>query len=130
MFYAPWCKNSKILYPIYEKLAGKLKNIPNFLIAKFDAFNNDADIFDVEFYPTMAIWPSHNKSVPVTFDGDFSKEEDIMKFIKDNAYNKVAFTEMEQENSNSEDLKILESTEELVKLQSGFEDSSKNASDF
>jgi len=113
MFYAPWCKNSKVLYPIYEELARKLKHLPNFSIAKFDAYNNDAGVIDVEHYPIVAIWPAHNKLNPIIFDGDYSKIDNIMEFLRMNAYHKSNFLQ-----SNIE---VIENSEEMDKLEKEFE---------
>jgi len=132
MFYAPWCKNSKILYPIYEKIAEKLKNLPNFLIAKLDAFNNDAGVIDIEYYPTIAIWPSYNKSKPILFEGDYSKEKNIMNFIRENAYHKNTFIDAIDQQEEKEDTKnSAEISDEMIKLVGENEENKiKNASEF
>lgn len=124
MFYAPWCKNSKVLYPIFEELAGKLKSLPNFSIAKFDAYNNDADVFDVRYYPTVAVWPAHDKSNPIVFEGDYTKEDKIMEFLRVNAYHKTNFVQSKTENVENSD-------DELAKMEKEFEESRvNNASEF
>lgn len=130
MLYAPWCKNSKNLYPIYEELASKLKNLPNFSIAKFDAYNNDASIIEIEYYPTIAIWPAHNKSNPIVFDGDYLKEEKIMEFLRINAYHKTNFPVSTIADKTS-DVKDNDNLDEMNKLEMDYEENRmNNASEF
>lgn len=125
MFYAPWCKNSKVLYPVFEALAGKLKTLPNFSIAKFDAYNNDAGIIDIEYYPTIALWPAHNKEKGIVFQGDYSKEENILEFLRVNAYYKTNFVR------NDVEAKSDEAGDELAKMEREFEENRvNNASEF
>jgi len=112
MFYAPWCKHSKALLPKFEKLAEKLKSLSNFSIGKFDAFNNEVEIIDIEYYPTVAIWPSDNKSKPVLFKGDYTKENDLLEFLRKNAYHKINFIENSDENAVNNEIKKLEESYE------------------
>jgi protein disulfide-isomerase A1 len=131
MFYAPWCKNSKVLYPIYEELAGELKNLPDFSIAKFDAFSNDAGIIEIEFYPTIAIWPAHNKSMPIVFEGDYSKEENIMEFLRINAYHKTNFPVTNKSEKTTEEVKSTKTSDEMIKLEKEYDGNRiNNASEF
>lgn len=98
MFYAPWCKNSKVLFPIFEKIGGKFKRAKledKFLIAKFDAYNNDASLINIEYYPTIALWPSDDKTKPIIFEGDYTNELSILEFLKNNSYNKFSLEEDE-----------------------------------
>ncbi len=121
MFYAPWCKNSGILYPIYEKLAEKLNKKSNFLIAKFDAYGNDASIINIEYYPTIALWPSQPKEKPIIFSGDYTSEDKIMEFLRINAYYKTNFSE--ESHDDYDEIKRLEKEYEETQR-------TKNASEF
>ena len=40
-FYAPWCGHCKALAPVYRKLAKKLRNVEDLVIARMDADAND-----------------------------------------------------------------------------------------
>ena len=67
-FYAPWCKHSKELEPIWDELAMQLKNEPGVEIVKMDATANEVPSqFEVPQYPTVYFVPKHTKK-PVMYN--------------------------------------------------------------
>ncbi|KAG0009512.1 protein disulfide-isomerase precursor [Entomortierella chlamydospora] len=88
-FYAPWCGHCKNLAPIYEKVAGYYQN-SDIVIAKLDATANDlpADVpFQIQGFPTIKFRKA-GSSEYIDYEGNRS-EEDIVKFITENAVHKV-----------------------------------------
>lgn len=83
-FYAPWCGHCKKLAPIWEQLANEMKDIPNLVIAKFDATANEVDGLEVRGYPTLKFYPKGNKQNPVDYDGG-REVEDFKKWIKEHS---------------------------------------------
>jgi len=79
-FYAPWCGHCKKLEPIWNELATELSSIQNLVIAKMDSTANEVDGVEVSGFPTIKYYPSNNKSKPVTYDGDRTKEG-FMKWL-------------------------------------------------
>ena len=102
-FYAPWCKHSKKFLPIYEQVAQKLKEKnPKIILAKIDATENEIESENIFEYPTIKFYPGNKKNLPPL---DYEEErtvEDIINFIKDNAYNKVIFDEEKREDKSTE----------------------------
>ena len=68
-FYAPWCGHCKTLAPIWEELANSVADIPDLVIAKFDATANEAAGVAIRGYPTLKFYPKNNKA-GVDFDGE------------------------------------------------------------
>ena len=90
-FYAPWCGHCKQLAPVWDELATDLKDVPNLVIAKFDATVNEADGVQIRGYPTLKWYPKDDKSGK-DFEGD-RKVEDFKTFLKDNSSSYKAYLE-------------------------------------
>ena len=124
MFYAPWDKHSKNLYPLYEEIAKDFKNQKDLLIAKFDAHSNDVHLVDVEFYPTVIMWPANDKSRPVVFKGDYMDKNLLVRFIRDYSFNKIP-----EENKNESGEKDISesSVEEISLMENDFKENKNNS---
>ena len=90
LFYAPWCGHCKSLHPKYEKMAKKLKpKNKKLLIAKIDYTENEVENISIEGFPTIKFYPANKKKEqPIDYSGDRSIE-DMVKFIKQNAFNTI-----------------------------------------
>lgn len=76
-YYAPWCGHCKKLAPIWDELGALYKDMPNLVIAKFDATTNEADGVEIKGYPTLKFYPRDNKS-----GVDVEGERDLPAFKK------------------------------------------------
>jgi protein disulfide-isomerase A1 len=85
-FYAPWCGHCKKLVPIWEQVATELKDIPNLVIADFDATANEVEGLDIKGYPTLKFYPAGKKNAPIDFDGERGAE-DIKNWLKEKSVN-------------------------------------------
>ena len=103
VFYAPWCGHCKQLLPKYEEAAKKLKEKnPKVLLARIDATENEVESVSIRGFPTIKFYPGNKKDKdPLDYDGDRSTE-DIIKFIKTNAYNTVVYEEEKKEEKTEE----------------------------
>jgi len=81
-FYAPWCGHCKKLAPIWEQVAEELKDVPNLVIADFDATTNEVEGLDIKGYPTLKFYAAGKKSSPIDFDGERGAE-DIKNWLKE-----------------------------------------------
>ncbi len=73
--YAPWCGHCKKLAPIWTRLAEELKDVPNLVIAKFDATVNEAEGVSTKGYPTLKFYPKGGKQEPVEYSGGRNLED-------------------------------------------------------
>jgi len=80
-YYAPWCGHCKKLAPIWDDLGEAYKDIPDLVIAKFDATENEADGVDIRGYPTLKWYPKDNKA-GVDYEGD-RELPDFKKFLEE-----------------------------------------------
>ena len=94
VFYAPWCGHCKQLLPKYEKAAQKLKaKNPKIVLAKMDATENEVESVSITGFPTIKFYPGNKKDKePMNYSGA-RETDDIIKFIKTNAFNKVVLDE-------------------------------------
>ena len=83
-FYAPWCGHCKKLAPIWEQLANDLKDVPNLVIAKFDATTNEVDGLEIRGYPSLKFYPRGSKESPVEYNGG-RELEDFKVWLKENS---------------------------------------------
>jgi len=68
-FYAPWCGFCKELAPVFEELAEKYKDSPDFIIAKIDGVANEVENVKVPIFPTIKYFPKNDGEV-IDFNGD------------------------------------------------------------
>lgn len=61
-YYAPWCGHCKKLAPIWDELAESVNDIPDVVIAKFDATANEVKGLQIRGYPTLKWFPKDNKN--------------------------------------------------------------------
>lgn len=89
-FYAPWCGHCKTLAPIWDDLAKELKDVPDLVIAKFDATTNEAEGVSIRGYPTIKFYPKDNKVKDFEGDREF---DDFKNYLKDNSSAYKAYLE-------------------------------------
>ena len=96
LFYAPWCDNCKAFFPIYEKIAKKLKEKnPKLLFAKIDATENEIKNIKITKYPTLKFYVGNKKRTPITYKRNRS-EQNIIGFIRKYCYNELISDEDEE----------------------------------
>ena len=81
-YYAPWCEYSKMIEPIYKKLAESMRDDKNVKFCEIDATKNDIEGFPAEGYPTIKFFPAKDKEDPIVYDGDLT-EDALTKFVKE-----------------------------------------------
>ncbi len=82
-YYAPWCGHCKKLAPIWEELAESVADIPDLVIAKFDATVNEVKGLQIKGYPTLKFYPKGNKA---GVDYDEGRElPDFKKYLEKNS---------------------------------------------
>lgn len=79
-YYAPWCGHCKKLAPIWEELAENFKDIPDLVIAKFDATVNEVKGLNIKGYPTLKWYPRGDKT-GVTYE-EGRELPDFISFIE------------------------------------------------
>ena len=116
LFYAPWCTHCKELSPKYEEVGIKLKDKnPKLLIAKIDGSLNEIENISISGFPTIMFFPGNQKDKkPIEYKGRRTTE-DIIQFIKKNAYNKIIDEEIKEEKESSEKDNKKEEKKEKVK---------------
>ena len=94
LLHTPWCKNCNKILPNYEEIAKKLKaKNPNLILAKMDYSQNDVDFINVSELPTIIFFPGNKKNKPPLLYNGKKTTEDIIQFIKENAYNIIVLSE-------------------------------------
>ena len=82
-FYAPWCGHCKKLAPIWDELAELVKDMPDLVIAKFDATTNEVKGLSIKGYPMLKFYPKDNKT-GVDFEGG-RELDDFVQYLKENS---------------------------------------------
>lgn len=82
-FYAPWCGHCKKMAPKYKRLAKRLKNAPNVVIAEIDGTQNDVEGQDIEGFPTVKFF-SPTQQEGLDFMGDVNNMDEMVKFLEEN----------------------------------------------
>jgi len=84
--WAPWCGHCRAMMPVYDNVARKTREVPNFIVAKIDASVNDLEAFglDIVEYPTILFFTKSNKDDPIEFK-DERNEYKFNDFIRANA---------------------------------------------
>lgn len=85
-YYAPWCGHCKKLAPIWEELAEAVADIPDLVIADFDATLNEIDGLSIRGYPTLKWYPKDDKS-----GRDFEGGRELPDFVAYLAENSSAY---------------------------------------
>ena len=105
-FYIPSCGECKILNIFYEKVAERLKNNKNLIIAEIDLSVNDIENIKIKQFPTLLFWPAKNKKKYIKFKGN-NRISEIEKFLIKNVPYKL---EIIEEKKN--DIKIIKKEKE------------------
>ncbi|XP_003261524.1 protein disulfide-isomerase-like protein of the testis [Nomascus leucogenys] len=69
MFYAPWSKKCKMLFPLLEELGRKYQNHSTIIIAKIDVTANDIQLLYLDRYPFFRLFPSDSQQA-VLYKGE------------------------------------------------------------
>jgi protein disulfide-isomerase A1 len=106
-YYAPWCGHCKNLAPIWDKLAESFDEIPNVVIAKFDATVNDAPGVMIQGFPTLVLYPATEdgtgkKGPGIKYEG--AREfEDMQAFVELHGLNVPSFNFKTKDDDDDED---------------------------
>ncbi|XP_073399186.1 protein disulfide-isomerase-like protein of the testis [Dendrobates tinctorius] len=99
MFYAPWSKQCKELFPVWEELGRRYLNNENVTIAKIDCTANDVQLMVLDRYPHFRFFPAGSDTKSVRYTG----KKTIDAFTD--------FLELELRSSNMEEEETSSSTE-------------------
>ncbi|KAL4685561.1 hypothetical protein H8959_001158, partial [Pygathrix nigripes] len=69
MFYAPWSKKCKMLFPLLEELGRKYQNHSTIVIAKIDITANDIQLRYLDRYPFFRLFPTDSQQA-VLYKGE------------------------------------------------------------
>ncbi|KAL0617677.1 Protein disulfide-isomerase-like protein of the testis [Plecturocebus cupreus] len=69
MFYAPWSKKCKTLFPLLEELGRKYQNHSTVIIAKIDITANDIQLMYLDRYPFFRLFPTKSQQA-VLYEGE------------------------------------------------------------
>ncbi|XP_032098743.1 protein disulfide-isomerase-like protein of the testis isoform X1 [Sapajus apella] len=69
MFYAPWSKKCKTLFPLLEELGRKYQNHSTVIIAKIDITANDIQLMYLDRYPFFRLFPTNSQQA-VLYKGE------------------------------------------------------------
>lgn len=82
-YYAPWCGHCKALAPVWDDLAMHFKDMPDLVIAKFDATANEVEGLEIRGYPTLRFYPKDDKT---GLDYNGGRElDDFKKWLGENS---------------------------------------------
>ena len=101
LFYSSLCyhlrNQCKELLKKYSEVAKRLKRLnPKLVLAKIDFGENEVESIQMSDFPKIKIFPGNKKDKePIDYEGDNSID-DIIKFIKKNAWNHIFLDENEE----------------------------------
>ncbi|KAG8433103.1 hypothetical protein GDO86_017403 [Hymenochirus boettgeri] len=83
MFYAPWSKECKKLFPVWEELGRRYQNHTNVIIAKIDCTANDIQLMVLERYPYFRFFPAGSDTQAIRYTGERTLEA-FTEYLEDN----------------------------------------------
>ena len=108
LFYTNNCLHCKVLFPKYEKLAKKIKERNNEIIfTKINMAENEIENEDILSFPCIKLYPGNkkNRNNAIIYEGDRSID-DLINFIKKNAFHKIIFEDKINEEKDNNINKI------------------------
>ncbi|KAA0722561.1 Protein disulfide-isomerase [Triplophysa tibetana] len=81
LFYAPWSRESRVLFPLWEELAQHFSDNEDIVVAEIDVTANDINIHLGEKYPSIKLFPALYAERVVPYSGK-RKLKDIVKFME------------------------------------------------
>jgi protein disulfide isomerase len=81
--WAAFSDRCRILSPVYEQLAIRLKNEPSIVLAKMNGVTNEHPKFILEGFPTIQLFKKDNKEHPVSFSGELTLDK-LVEFLASN----------------------------------------------
>lgn len=67
-YYAPWCKHSAALAPVWDELAALAKDNDDLMIARMNTPENEIEGLMIRQYPTIRLYPRGDKGKGIEFD--------------------------------------------------------------
>ena len=83
-YYAPWCGNCKDLEPIWKDIAKDAEQIEDLVVAEFNVESNEVKGLMLDGYPTLKLYPKHDKSGQMFYRGE-KKFFDIQMWLYENS---------------------------------------------
>ncbi|KAM9363326.1 protein disulfide-isomerase [Symphorus nematophorus] len=80
LFYLPYSKESRDLFPLWEELAEALKEREHVVVARFDASANDINLSMQGTYPSLCLFPALYAERMVVYPGK-RKLKDLINFL-------------------------------------------------
>ena len=85
LFYTRWCTQCRKTRALWKNVAKELEQVPDLVIAQFDAQSNEVEGLSIKGYPTIKLYGKETKAAPVHYNG-ITKEttvDEIKAFLKD-----------------------------------------------
>ncbi|XP_076839262.1 protein disulfide-isomerase [Brachyhypopomus gauderio] len=81
LFYAPWCQESRLLFPLWEELAEHYSDSGDVVVARIDITANDVHIRMTDRYPSIKLFPAVYAERVVSYSGQ-KKLDPIVEFVR------------------------------------------------
>uniref|UniRef100_A0A665W759 Thioredoxin domain-containing protein n=1 Tax=Echeneis naucrates TaxID=173247 RepID=A0A665W759_ECHNA len=81
LFYLPYSRESRALFPLWEELAEAFKEQEDVVVARIDASANDINMSMQRSYPSLCLFPALHAERVVVYTGN-RKLKDLVKFIE------------------------------------------------